>query len=140
MDTATAQQTLQVRFGASSTTCSSLEGGAGWRLDLASPLLDGQGEEVLFEHPEGQVGGRGRFHVIETERALAGFAALPYSGAPEEAAQTLYRDLLECIVLHTFEGKAPFSGDTRDVIDKLKSVYGCDLTASDSHMLTEESG
>ena len=97
MDTATAQQTLQVRFGASSTTCSSLEGGAGWRLDLASPLLDGQGEEVLFEHPDGQVGERGRFHVIETDRALAGFAALPYTGAPEEAAQTLYRDLLECI-------------------------------------------
>ena len=70
MDTATAQQTLQVRFGASSTTCSSLEGGAGWCLDLASPLLDGQGEEVLFEHPEGEVGERGRFHVIDIEESM----------------------------------------------------------------------
>lgn len=47
-------------------------------------------------------------------------------------------DLLEGIVLHSFEGKAPFSADTRAVIDKLKSVYGCDLTANDSHMLEEE--
>jgi hypothetical protein len=47
-------------------------------------------------------------------------------------------DLLEGIVLHSFEGKAPFSADTQAVIDKLKSVYGCNLTASDSHMLKEE--
>ena len=48
-------------------------------------------------------------------------------------------DLLEGIVLHAFEGKAPFSAETQSVIDQLKSVYGCDLAASDSHMLTEES-
>lgn len=47
-------------------------------------------------------------------------------------------DLLEGIVLHSFEGKAPFSADTQAVIDKLKAVYGCDLSASDSHMLKEE--
>lgn len=47
-------------------------------------------------------------------------------------------DLLEGIVLHSFEGQAPFSADTRSVIDQLKSVYGCELTASDSHMLTED--
>lgn len=48
-------------------------------------------------------------------------------------------DLLEGIVLHSFEGKAPFSADTQAIIEKLKSVYGCDLTANDSHMLAEES-
>ena len=48
-------------------------------------------------------------------------------------------DLLEGIVLHAFEGKAPFSSETQGVIDQLKSVYGCELAASDSHMLTEES-
>jgi len=48
-------------------------------------------------------------------------------------------DLLEGIVLHAFEGKAPFSPETQTVIDQLKSVYGCELAASDSHMLTEES-
>ncbi len=46
-------------------------------------------------------------------------------------------DLLEGIVLHAFEGKAPFSADTRAVIDKLKSVYGCELSAADSHRLVE---
>jgi hypothetical protein len=46
-------------------------------------------------------------------------------------------DLLEGIVLHSFEGKAPFSAETRAVIEQLKSVYGCDLTAADSHRLRE---
>lgn len=47
-------------------------------------------------------------------------------------------DLLEGIVLHSFEGKAPFSKKTQKVIEQLKSVYGCELGAGDSHMLTEE--
>lgn len=47
-------------------------------------------------------------------------------------------DLLEGIVLHTFEGKAPFSGETQKVIEQLKAVYGCELSATDSHKLTEE--
>ena len=46
-------------------------------------------------------------------------------------------DLLEGIVLHAFEGKAPFSPETREVIAKLKAVYGCELTAADSHRLVE---
>ena len=46
-------------------------------------------------------------------------------------------DLLEGIVLHAFEGKAPFSPETREVIEQLKQVYGCELTASDSHRLYE---
>jgi len=46
-------------------------------------------------------------------------------------------DLLEGIVLHTFEGKAPFSSETRKVIEQLMVVYGCELTASDSHQLVE---
>lgn len=46
-------------------------------------------------------------------------------------------DLLEGILLHAFEGKSPFSPDTRKVIEQLKLVYGCELTASDSHQLVE---
>ena len=46
-------------------------------------------------------------------------------------------DLLEGIVLHAFEGKAPFSSETQRVIDQLKVVYGCELSASDSHKLVE---
>ena len=46
-------------------------------------------------------------------------------------------DLLEGIVLHAFEGKAPFSTETRKVIEQLKTVYGCELTAADSHQIVE---
>ena len=46
-------------------------------------------------------------------------------------------DLLEGIVLHSFEGKAPFSSETMRAIEQLKKVYGCDLTAADSHKLQE---
>ncbi len=46
-------------------------------------------------------------------------------------------DLLEGIVLHSFEGKAPFSDETREAIVRLKGVYGCSLTAADSHQLRE---
>ncbi len=46
-------------------------------------------------------------------------------------------DLLEGIVLHSFEGKAPFSEDTIKIVNGLKGVYGCDLTAADSHKLHE---
>jgi hypothetical protein len=46
-------------------------------------------------------------------------------------------DLLEGIVLHAFEGKSAFGPETLEAIEKLKSVYGCDLTAADSHRLKE---
>lgn len=46
-------------------------------------------------------------------------------------------DLLEGIVLHSFEGKPPFSDKTKQAIANLKQVYGCELTAKDSHQLTE---
>jgi len=48
-------------------------------------------------------------------------------------------DLLEGIVLHAFEGKAPFSAGTLEKIRTLRQVYDLDLQASDSHQL-EESG
>jgi hypothetical protein len=47
-------------------------------------------------------------------------------------------DLLEGIVLHAFEGKAPFSGETIAVIDKLRDVYDCRLTAKDAHRLPDD--
>jgi hypothetical protein len=46
-------------------------------------------------------------------------------------------DLLEGIVLHAFEGKAPFSAATLKKIKTLRSVFELDLTASDSHKLRE---
>jgi predicted DNA-binding ribbon-helix-helix protein len=46
-------------------------------------------------------------------------------------------DLLEGIVLHAFEGKAPFSAATLRKVKALKAVYGLELTAADSHRLRE---
>ena len=46
-------------------------------------------------------------------------------------------DLMEGIVLHSFEGKAPFSEETVKTIGQLKKLYGLDLTAEDSHHLVE---
>ena len=46
-------------------------------------------------------------------------------------------DLLEGIILHAFEGKSPFDEGSLDVIAQLKTVYGLDLTADDSHRLSE---
>ena len=47
-------------------------------------------------------------------------------------------DLLEGVVLHVFEGKTPFGEETLEAITRLKSVYGCELTAADSHRMTEQ--
>ena len=46
-------------------------------------------------------------------------------------------DLLEGIVLHAFEGNAAFSSATLRQIKALRSVYGLDLSARDSHRLRE---
>jgi hypothetical protein len=46
-------------------------------------------------------------------------------------------DLLEGIVLHAFEGKAPFSEDNLERIKDLKKIYELDLTSEDSHKLIE---
>lgn len=46
-------------------------------------------------------------------------------------------DLVEGIVLHAFEGKAPFAPETLERIAELKRIYGLTLTAADSHKLTE---
>ena len=46
-------------------------------------------------------------------------------------------DLLEGIVLHAFEGAAPFGQESLSRIAALKKVYGLDLDARDSHLLVE---
>jgi hypothetical protein len=46
-------------------------------------------------------------------------------------------DLLEGVVLHAFEGKAPFSAATLRKIRALRAVYGLDLSARDAHHLRE---
>jgi hypothetical protein len=47
-------------------------------------------------------------------------------------------DLLEGIVLHAFEGKAPFAKETLVQIAQLKKIYGLTLVAGDSHNLKDK--
>ena len=46
-------------------------------------------------------------------------------------------NLIEGIVLHAFEGKAPFGEDTLKVIADFKRIYGLDLEAAVSHDLID---
>jgi hypothetical protein len=46
-------------------------------------------------------------------------------------------DLLEGIVLHAFEGKAPFGPESMRRIADLRKIYGLDLGASQAHTLVE---
>ena len=47
-------------------------------------------------------------------------------------------DLIEGIVLHSFEGRPPFGAETAEKIQQLKAVYGLELTAEDAHRLDEK--
>jgi hypothetical protein len=47
-------------------------------------------------------------------------------------------DLVEGIVWHAFEGKAPFGPPVLAKIGQLKAVYGLTLTAADAHKLKEQ--
>ena len=55
-----------------------------------------------------------------------------------EALDLTFGDLLEGIVLHALDGKAPFTPDTLAKIAALREVFAFDLTAVDSHLLVEK--
>ena len=72
-----------------------------------------------------QTGVRMEKRILLVLKALAGAHDLSFG------------DLLEGIVLHAFDGKAPFGSESMAKIAALRSVYGLDLTAADSHLLVE---
>ncbi|MGE5187085.1 MAG: hypothetical protein ACM31C_33780 [Acidobacteriota bacterium] len=72
-----------------------------------------------------QTGVRMEKRMLHMLKALAG------------ALDLTFGDLLEGLVLHAFEGKAPFGPETLAKIEALREVYGFDLTAADSHLLVE---
>ncbi|MFL6591329.1 MAG: hypothetical protein ACJ8GK_01310 [Luteimonas sp.] len=72
-----------------------------------------------------QTGVRLERRMVKVLKALAGHLDLSLG------------DLLEGIVLHAFEGKRAFGDDTRAQIDRLRQVYGLDLTVADAHRLVE---
>ena len=79
--------------------------------------------------------------MIEVERVQTGVRMekrlLKVLKAFAELKDLTLGDLLEGIVLHAFEGKAPFGKESIEQIGELKKIYGLRLRASDSHKLKE---
>ncbi len=80
--------------------------------------------------------------MIEVERVQTGVRIekrlLKVLKAFAELKDLTLGDLLEGIVLHAFEGKAPFGKESLAHISELKKIYGLTLRASDSHQLKEK--
>ncbi|HZN95071.1 MAG TPA: hypothetical protein VFB81_20295 [Myxococcales bacterium] len=82
-----------------------------------------EGEPIVVERV--QTGIRMEKRLIKVLKGLAEYLDLSLG------------DLLEGVVLHAFEGKAPFSKETLAKIAELKKVYGLELGASASHRMRE---
>ena len=80
--------------------------------------------------------------LIEIERVQTGVRIekrlLKVLKAVSELKDMTLGDLLEGIVLHAFEGKAPFSENTLKEIEQFRKIYGLTLKATDSHQLKEK--
>jgi hypothetical protein len=92
--------------------------------DMASSNQEKQSREPV-QVERVQTGVRMEKRMLKVLKALA-----------EQKDMTL-GDLLEGIVLHAFEGKAPFAERTLKEIEQFKSLYGMTLRATDSHNLKE---
>ena len=73
-----------------------------------------------------QIGARMEKTLVKTLKALAEYLDLSLG------------DLLEGISLHALEGRPPFSKKTLSHVEKLRSIYGLNLTARDSHRMVED--
>ena len=73
-----------------------------------------------------QIGARMEKTIVKVLKALAEYLDLSLG------------DLLEGMTLHALEGKSAFSPKTLGHIKKLRTIYGLDLNARDSHRLVEE--
>jgi hypothetical protein len=80
-------------------------------------------------------------NAVEVERVQTGVRLekrmLKVLKAIAEQKDMSLGDLLEGIVLHAFEGKAPFSAQTLKDIEQFRGLYGLTLRAQDSHQLRE---
>src|SRR5207253_10809164 len=84
----------------------------------------GAGERILVERI--QTGVRIEKRLLKVLKGLAEYHDLTLG------------DLLEGIVLHAFDGKHPFSNETRQRIADLKRIYQLDLDSTASHQLMEK--
>ena len=80
--------------------------------------------------------------MVTIERAQTGFRierrTLKVLKGLAEYLDLSLGDLVEGIILHAFEGKAPFAPPVLSKIEQLKAVYGLNLTAADAHKLKEQ--
>ena len=77
---------------------------------------------------------------LQLERTNAIMANSIKYQIPADLAGDIYDIALsEGIVLHSFDGKTPFSPETLRKIRELKKVYDLDLDASASHRMEEKS-
>ncbi len=90
---------------------------------MPAPLNRSSGKRLTIERA--QTGVRMEKRLLKVLKALAEYLELSLG------------DLLEGIVLHAFDGKAPFSPETLQKIAQLKAVYGMDYGAEFSHKLIE---
>ena len=72
-----------------------------------------------------QTGVRMEKRLIKVMKALAESLDIPLG------------ELIEGVMLHAMEGRAPFSAATLGEIELLRKVYGLTLIAEDSHRLVE---
>jgi len=72
-----------------------------------------------------QTGVRMEKRILKVSRALADLLDLSLG------------DLLEGVLLHVFEGKAPFEAETLRKIAELEKVYGLDVGAGASHRMKD---
>ncbi len=86
-------------------------------------MTQNSGQAIVVERV--QTGVRMEKHLLKVLKGLA------------ELKDLTLGDLLEGIVLHAFEGKAPFSPATLKEVEQLRKIYGLTLRATDSHKLKE---
>src|SRR5207302_10896632 len=91
---------------------------------MTSRKKAGAGERILVERI--QTGVRIEKRLLKVLKGLAEYHDLTLD------------DLLEGIVLHAFDGKHPFSHETRKRIAGLKRIYRLDLDSTASHQLIEK--
>jgi hypothetical protein len=72
-----------------------------------------------------QVGARMEKTLVKVLKGLAEYLDISFG------------DLLEGITLHALEGKSPLSKETLAQVARLKTIYGLQLNAEDSHRLVE---
>jgi hypothetical protein len=82
-----------------------------------------------------------KLEAVEVQRVQTGVRIerriLKVLKAVAEQKDMTLGDLVEGIVLHAFEGKAPFSAQTLKEIEQFRKLYGLTLSAADSHHLRE---